>query len=459
MLYWMTSHDSPSLNTAAPNGFMEINGTDSTVSDQAETFLEQAKREQFTSADAPNLRVIEYWDMLVSDPGHIRELRERVLVGIPNYVRGFVWRHLSEASQCQAKNPELYQSLVMKPHAEFDEMIGNDVHRTFPAIALFADDSSGQIQLFGILRAYCNMSNEYSQCLAYIGAVLLMHMSEQDAFFVLVQMMKKYGLEAIFARDLPACLRNYSSFIEVSRPALFNHLIAEKLSVEIFVSGWLQTLFAQQFDLGLVFRLWDVFFAHGFLFFIKVSLVLLEHAEPALLRLNNTEIIFSLKSLPMRIQDFDRLIQEAMDLQIPDSILASDAEEDRLLTAPPTLNFDTPNVIARAANPRNSLTMSQGLARQLSSSNLSLSVDSGLSPTRLSRRFSSTESIPVTLSTTNSTRSSAEVQRTPGSGFIIRSNSNAQASSQPLVAKSPAESNSSSLSPLSASPVTKMQLV
>lgn len=347
MLYWMTSEPQQPSDSSSSSILEPHDGEKHT-----DHFLDAVKREEFTSAGAPNSRVVDYWNLLVSDPKHLNELRGRVLVGIPNYVRGFVWKQLSEATLCFSKNPSLYASLRAKPNPEFDEMIGNDVHRTFPTNPLFEDGAYGQTALFNILRAWCHMNNDYSQCMSYLAAVLLMHLGEEDAFFVFVQMMKKYGLEAIFRHNLPTCLRNYSHFIELSRPGLFAHLTHEKLTVEIFVSGWLQTLFAQQFDLGLVFRLWDVFFAYGFIFFIKVSLVLLEHAEPALLKLGNTDIIFSLKSLPMRVQDFDRLIDEAIELQIPESILDANTEEDRLLTIMPTINFDVPPAVSTLGNPR-----------------------------------------------------------------------------------------------------------
>lgn len=390
VLYWMTSPVATTEETPAEESTL-LQPYDSSAHE--ESFLDQVSREEFTSPDAPNSRVVAYWHMLVSDSKHLNELRGRVLVGVPNYVRGMVWKQLSEATLAIRKNSTLYQTLAARPHPEFDEMISNDVHRTFPTNPLFADDCYGQAALFRILRAYCHMNNDYSQCMSYISAVLLMHMNEEDAFWVFVQMMKKYGLEAIFQRDLPQCLRNYSKFIEVARPALFQHLSNEKLTVEIFVSGWLQTLFAQQFDLGLVFRLWDVFFTHGFVFLIKVSLVLLRHAEPTLLKLSNTEIIFNLKSLPTRILDFDRLIEEAMQLQIPDSILDANTEEDRLLTLQPTINFDVPSAAISPSNPRLSLLIPHLIDPR--KSNSSISSSQSTSPEKSSSTTTPTEPNPV----------------------------------------------------------------
>lgn len=391
---------------------------------EEENFLDQAAREEFTSHDAPNSRVVAYWHMLVSDPKYVNELRGRVLVGVPNYVRGMVWKQLSEATLAIRKNATLYQTLQALPHPEFDEMISNDVHRTFPTNPLFADDCYGQAALFRILRSYCHMNNDYSQCMSYIGAVLLMHMNEEDAFWVFVQMMKKYGLEAIFQRNLPQCLRNYSQFIAIARPELFEHLSNEKLSVEIFVAGWLQTLFAQQFDLGLVFRLWDVFFTHGFLFLIKVSLVLLRHAEPTLLKLSNTEIIFNLKSLPTRVLDYDRLIEEAIQLQIPDSILDADTEEDRLLTIQPTINFDVPAAAISTSNPRMSLQIPNAVDPRSSSSSLA----SSLSTTPLSKSIPRIDSSPdYKIALSDSTpielayNTPHSPTNTPPSGFIHKS--------------------------------------
>lgn len=386
---------------------------------EEESFLDQAAREEFSSPDAPNSRVVEYWHHLVSDPRHLNELRGRVLVGVPNYVRGMVWKQLSEATLAISKNANFYSVLNSRPHAEFDEMIGNDVHRTFPNNPLFADDCYGQDALFRILRSYCHMNNDYSQCMSYLGAVLLMHMNEEDAFWTFVQMMKKYGLEAIFQRDLPTCLRNYSRFIAVSRPELFQHLTDEKLMVEIFVSGWLQTLFAQQFDLGLVFRLWDVFFTYGFIFLIKVSLVLLKHAEPTLLKMSNTEIIFNLKSLPTRVLDYDRLIEEAIALEIPEDILDASSEEERLLTITPTINFDVPAAAISPSIPRMSLQYSGtiDLRSSGSSGNGSISATPTLSSSiDESPTFRRTQSDSVPVEQSYNTPQSP--QNTPPYGYI-----------------------------------------
>lgn len=416
---------------------------------EEESFLDQAAREEFSSPDAPNSRVVEYWHHLVSDPRHLNELRGRVLVGVPNYVRGMVWKQLSEATLSLRKNTNLYHMLSSKPHPEFDEMIGNDVHRTFPTNPLFADDCYGQDALFRILRSYCHMNNDYSQCMSYLAAVLLMHMNEEDAFWVFVQMMKKYGLEAIFQRDLPTCLRNYSRFIAVSRPELFEHLTEEKLMVEIFVSGWLQTLFAQQFDLGLVFRLWDVFFTYGFIFLIKVSLVLLRHAEPTLLKLGNTEIIFNLKSLPTRVLDYDRLIEEAIALEIPEDILDASSEEERLLTITPTINFDVPAAAISPTNPRMSLQLpGRGHQRSASSGSSSISITPTLSSPMSSspvHRRSQSDSVPTEMSY-NTPQSP---QNTPPYGFIHKNSR----MTIPTLSSSPIDK--SPIPTLSASPLSK----
>lgn len=456
VLYWMTahSHDHSATEPAQPALLRPYED-----GQEEESFLDQAAREEFSSPDAPNSRVVEYWHHLVSDPRHLNELRGRVLVGVPNYVRGMVWKQLSEATLAIRKNANVYAMLSAQPHPECDEMIGNDVHRTFPTNPLFADDCYGQDALFRILRAYCHMNNDYSQCMSYLAAVLLMHMNEEDAFWTFVQMMKKYGLEAIFQRDLPVCLRNYSQFIAVSRPELFQHLTEEKLMVEIFVSGWLQTLFAQQFDLGLVFRLWDVFFTYGFIFLIKVSLVLLRHAEPTLLRMSNTEIIFNLKSLPTRVLDYDRLIEEAMALEIPEDILASDAtsEEERLLTITPTINFDVPAAAISPSNPRMSLSLPNP-ASDLRSSGSSGPPSLAATPT-----FSSFEGSPISRRTQSdsvpmeqSYNTPQSPQNTPPYGFIHRDpRSSMTLSSSPSGGKD----SQASTPVLSASPISKPMLM
>lgn len=51
------------------------------------------------------------------------------------------------------------------------------------------------------------------------------------------------------------------------------------ISIEIFSSQWLRTLYSYNFPLEIVFRIWDVFFVEGMDFLIWVGLILLDSCK------------------------------------------------------------------------------------------------------------------------------------------------------------------------------------
>jgi len=99
-------------------------------------------------------------------------------------------------------------------------------------------------------------------------------------------------------------------------PLLYKHFENEHLSVEIFVTQWLRTLFSQQFNLEFVFRLWDIFFMDGLDFMVKISLSMLYYSKDKLLTLQYSDILLYMKSLPEKNWDYDELIETAIKMRL-----------------------------------------------------------------------------------------------------------------------------------------------
>ena len=99
------------------------------------------------------------------------------------------------------------------------------------------------------------------------------------AFWTFVEIIKRYDVIKVFQEETPSCLENFRYCLEVIAPELAEYLRMVDLNIKIFVSGWLRTLFCQQFELELVFRLWDVFFVEGIDFLIKIALSMLFYSK------------------------------------------------------------------------------------------------------------------------------------------------------------------------------------
>lgn len=81
--------------------------------------------------------------------------------------------------------------------------------------------------------------------------------------------------------------------------------------------SWIETLFSQQFELSLVFRLWDIFFILGFSFILKFTFAILKSFENELLQLYNTDLLSYIHSLPLQVKNDDDLVEFAYSLDIP----------------------------------------------------------------------------------------------------------------------------------------------
>jgi len=190
-------------------------------------------------------------------------LERRIIKGIPSNARAVVWCALTDSTAIVEKNPGIYKHYQSQPNTPADTPILLDIPRTFPDHPRFGSGGSESQSLHRVLRAYANFNPSigYCQGMSFIVAVLLMHMSEEHAFWTFVQILKKYGLAAFFTDGIePECLAQFSAVFRSRCPKLDAHIKREGCSASLFALQWIRTLFALDFDLVVVFRLWDIFF-------------------------------------------------------------------------------------------------------------------------------------------------------------------------------------------------------
>jgi len=144
------------------------------------------------------------WDTLTSD--FPNEAFLLVRDGIPSTIRGQAWKIMSGASFLIDKNPGVFECLLERS-SESEEILRKDVHRTFPRHKHFKlKEGDGQHALFNVLKAYSVMDPEvgYCQGMSFLCGVLVCYVSsEVEAFWVMVSMLKKYGLRGQYETNLP----------------------------------------------------------------------------------------------------------------------------------------------------------------------------------------------------------------------------------------------------------------
>ncbi|XP_010572737.1 PREDICTED: TBC1 domain family member 1 isoform X4 [Haliaeetus leucocephalus] len=157
------------------------------------------------------------WEKMLSTPGRskikfdVEKIHSAVGQGVPRHHRGEIWKFLAEQyhlkHQFPSKQPpkdtpykELLKQLTSQQHA-----ILIDLGRTFPTHPYFsAQLGAGQLSLYNILKAYSLLDQEvgYCQGLSFVAGVLLLHMSEEDAFKMLKFLMFDMGLRKQYRPDM-----------------------------------------------------------------------------------------------------------------------------------------------------------------------------------------------------------------------------------------------------------------
>eukprot|EP00899_Mesostigma_viride_P024883 jgi/Mesvir1/557/Mv11408-RA.1 len=213
-------------------------------------------------------------------------VRRRVRAGIPDRLRGVVWQLISGSRDLLLRNQGVYEQLVLVFQASASEQeIVRDISRTFPGHILFHQrHGPGQRALFNILKAYAVYDRNvgYVQGMGFIAGLLLLHMGEEDAFWLLVSLLKgavHAPLERLYVPGLPLVqqyLYQLDRLLGDAMPALAAHFVAEGVHASMFASQWFLTAFAYSFPLHLALRVWDMFLLEGMKVVFQVALALLK---------------------------------------------------------------------------------------------------------------------------------------------------------------------------------------
>ncbi|CEO96054.1 hypothetical protein PBRA_004744 [Plasmodiophora brassicae] len=195
-------------------------------------------------------------------------VRRRVRKGIPDAVRGFVWKKLADCESVQSKAPRnYYHATLTLETSEWEAHIERDIHRTFPKHVLFREHTGfGQHALFNVLKVYSIYDKElgYCQGMGFIAAMFLMHMGEEDVFWMMVKILQDegYGMRSLFIAGMPmTLLRVYqlTKLLERRDMKLVQHLRKENVDIMSLTMQWFITNFCYNLPFRVLLRIWDVF--------------------------------------------------------------------------------------------------------------------------------------------------------------------------------------------------------
>uniref|UniRef100_A0A5F9CZI1 TBC1 domain family member 1 n=1 Tax=Oryctolagus cuniculus TaxID=9986 RepID=A0A5F9CZI1_RABIT len=253
--------------------------------------------------------VTAVWEKMLSTPRRAKvkfdmeKMHLAVGQGVPRHHRGEIWKFLAEQFHLKQQFPskqqprdvpykELLKQLTSQQHA-----ILIDLGRTFPTHPYFsAQLGAGQLSLYNILKAYSLLDQEvgYCQGLSFVAGILLLHMSEEEAFKMLKFLMYDMGLRKQYRPDmiiLQIQMYQLSRLLHDYHRDLYNHLEEHEIGPSLYAAPWFLTVFASQFPLGFVARVFDMIFLQGSEVIFKVALSLLGSHKPLILQHENLETI------------------------------------------------------------------------------------------------------------------------------------------------------------------------
>lgn len=120
-------------------------------------------------------------------------------------------------------------------------------------------------RLSGLLRAYSlyDPAVGYVQGLHMVAAPLLLVARDEEAFSLLVKLMKDYDLRSLYLPDMPGLhirLYQFDRMLEELLPVVHVHLMRLGVTSSMYASQWFLTLFANKFPVSMVVRIFDLVF-------------------------------------------------------------------------------------------------------------------------------------------------------------------------------------------------------
>ncbi|XP_076602689.1 TBC1 domain family member 4 isoform X5 [Chaetodon auriga] len=287
------------------------------------------------------------WERKLTAPGRMtvpqdkEELYRALCQGVPKSRRGEVWLLLSHQHRLRHRLPQrqhapdtpyhdLLKQLTAQQHA-----ILVDLGRTFPTHQYFsAQLGAGQLSLYNLLKAYSLLDTEvgYCQGISFVAGVLLLHMSEEQAFDMLKFLMYDLGIRQQYRPDMVSLqiqMYQLSRLLHDYHRELYNHFEEHEICPSLYAAPWFLTLFASQFPLSFVSRIFDFVFVQGTGVIFKVALCLLSSHEGEIVECDSFEsIVDYLKTtLPaLTHTQMEQTIAKVMEMDISKQLHAYEVE-------------------------------------------------------------------------------------------------------------------------------------
>jgi hypothetical protein len=294
------------------------------------------------------LRELKWLEMLINFDEWMKKRYTKILSrsrkGIPQSMRSKAWLHLTGVFLLKEQSPKSHYEECLQNKRSADitryvEDIKKDLHRQFPSHEIFMK-KEGRQMLFNVLRAYAAHNPEVGYCQAQgpIAALLLMHMPEEDAFWMLIRISDFY-LKAYFKPGLEQVQIDghalYYLFKKENKAA-YKLMDTQGIDPILYMTEWFMCIFARTLPWCTVLRVWDMFFCEGIKVLYRVGLYLLLSAfedKAKFLKCQQQgmyETLNALKNLPIECLKEETLVAKSNLIRVTEDDLKKAFEKSKV---------------------------------------------------------------------------------------------------------------------------------
>jgi len=266
-----------------------------------------------------------------------KKLKKLLRRGVPDSLRAEIWKGLMDVNTIKSEKSEVFHQLVHSEcEADFERVILKDISRTLPKHIMFQEGGQGRDSLHRILKAYSlyNPNVGYCQGMGFLVGMFLTYMQEEDAFFMLVQVIDKLGLSGIFAEGLKAVKEHlyiHSQLCKAHFPKLSAHL-EETVQVhgcmeienpwdvaKLYATQWFFNIYVHVLPFEFILRIWDILLYDGFMVAHQVALAILKTVQKDLLKQDFDTLLMFLKDIDSYMEknvSIDQFINTCVEYKI-----------------------------------------------------------------------------------------------------------------------------------------------